>query len=132
MSVEKTRETITAYVNELLSFGSYADYLADDVVLTIMGTDQGATGREAVRQMIDFFHSQAFKTDIQIKNTVYGDNKATAEAEFIGTHIGEFAGIAASGKQVNVPYSVAYDLEDDRIKALRLYFPMDVLVRQIS
>lgn len=132
MSVEKTRETMTAYVHELLSFGNYADYLADDVVLTVMGTDQKATGRDAAKQMIDFFHQQAFKTDVQIKNSVYGDNQATAEAEFIGTHIGEFAGIAASGKEVNVPYSVAYDLEGDKIKALRLYFPMDVLIRQIS
>ena len=132
MSVEKTRETMTAYVNELLSFGSYADYLADDVVITIMGTDQQAKGREAARQMTEFFYQKAFKTNVQLRNTVCADNRAISEAEFIGTHIGEFAGIAASGKQVNVPYAVACDLESDRIKAMRIYFPMDVLIRQIS
>lgn len=132
MSVEKTRETMTAYVKELLSFGSYADYLAEDVSFTIMGTDHHAKGRRATRQMIDHFHQQAFKTDIQLKNALYGDDQAIAEADFIGTHIEEFAGVAAAGKPVNVPYSVAYDLEDDKIKALRLYFPMDLLIRQIS
>lgn len=107
MSVEKTRETMTAYVDALLSFGNYADYFSDDVVIVIMGTDQQANGRDGARQMINFFHEQAFKTDIQIKNAVYGDEQAMAEAEFIGTHVGKFGGVAASGRQVNVPYSVA-------------------------
>lgn len=53
------------------------------------------------------------------------------EAEFVGTHVGEFAGVAPTGRQVRVPYSVAYDLVEDAITAVRLYLPMDALVRQI-
>ncbi len=132
MSVESTRETITAYMKALLSFGNYTDYMADDVVVTLMGTDQEARGRNATKQMIDFLHKQAFKTDVQVKNVVYGDQQAMAEVEFVGTHIGEFAGIAASNREVRVPYAAAYDLEGDKIKSLRLYFPMDVLLRQIG
>jgi predicted ester cyclase len=55
-----------------------------------------------------------------------------AEVEFIGTHIGEFEGIVASNRQVQVPYAVAYDLEDDKITALRLYFPMELMLHQIG
>ncbi len=40
---------------------------------------------------------------------------------FIGRHVGEFAGIAATGNQVRVPYTVFYDLHDGQIESLRLY-----------
>ena len=50
----------------------------------------------------------------------------------VGTHIGVFEGIPASQRHVRVPYAVAYDVEDAGIRALRLYFPMDQLLRQIG
>ena len=31
-----------------------------------------------------------------------------------------------------MPYCAVYDLADDKITALRLYFPLDVLLRQIG
>jgi predicted ester cyclase len=53
------------------------------------------------------------------------------EAAFVGTHVGEFAGIAATGRAVRLPYAVAYDLADGRIAALRIYLATDALVRQL-
>lgn len=41
-------------------------------------------------------------------------------------------GKAATGKQVRVPYSVVYDLEGDRIKALRIYDLIHSLLRQLD
>ena len=58
--------------------------------------------------------------------------QAVVEADFIGTHTGEFAGVAATGKDVHLPYCVVYNLDDDKITALRLYFPIDVLLKQID
>ena len=77
-------------------------------------------------------HTQAFKTDIKVKGVVYGDRQAMLEAEFVGTHIGVFEGIPASQRHVRVPYAVAYDVDDAGIRALRLYFPMNQLLRQIG
>ena len=37
-----------------------------------------------------------------------GDGEAILEAEFIGTHVGEFEGVPATLRPVRVPYSVAY------------------------
>jgi predicted ester cyclase len=34
------------------------------------------------------------------------DGKAAIEADFAGTHVGEFAGIQPTGRMVRVPYSV--------------------------
>ena len=132
MSAESTRTIIDAYARALLSSGDYARYLTDDVTLTIEGSDRAVSGREAVRQLITFMHTQAFKTDIQVKGVLYGDHQAMLEAEFVGTHVGAFEGIPASHRHVRVPYAVAYDVEPAGIKALRLYFPMEELMRQIG
>jgi predicted ester cyclase len=56
---------------------------------------------------------------------------AAAEAVFVGTHTGEFAGVSATGNAVRVSYSVFYDLEGGTITALRIYMPLDQLLRQL-
>jgi hypothetical protein len=35
------------------------------------------------------------------------------EAVFIGTHVSDFAGLSATGLQVRMPYSMAYDVVED-------------------
>ena len=57
---------------------------------------------------------------------------AAIEAQFVGTHIGEFEGVLASNRAVRLPYSVVYDVEDDGLRMLRLYFPLDALIKQIA
>ena len=54
------------------------------------------------------------------------------EADFVGTHTGEFAGIAATGRQVRVPFCVVYELEGDRITRGRVYMEMPVMFRQLG
>ena len=132
MSAEITRETMKGYMQALLAFGDYSRYLAEDVKVSFMGTDRAVSGREAARQLITFIHTQAFKTDVQIKGLVCGDGHAMAEAEFIGTHVGAFEGIPATHRNVRVPYGVAYDLTGGEITELRLYFPLDLLVKQLT
>jgi predicted ester cyclase len=58
--------------------------------------------------------------------------KAAIEADFLGTHTGEFAGIQPTGRAVRVPYSVVYDLRGDKISGLRIYFPMSLLIEQLT
>ena len=38
----------------------------------------------------------------------------------------------ASGKSVNVPYCVVYDLRDDKISELRIYMPMELFSQQLA
>ena len=60
------------------------------------------------------------------------EHGAAAEAIFVGTHIGDFSGVSATGNSVRVPYSVFYDVDGDKIKSLRIYLPMDQLIAQIG
>ena len=132
MTTEHTRETVHAYFEALLSSGDFARYLADDVTLELMGTDRRVQGREAVRQFITFTHEEAFRTAIEITSVVCEGDRAAIEAEFVGVHIGEFEGIPASNRAVRLPYTAAYTLDGGRIQSLRLYFPLEELLRQIA
>ena len=67
-----------------------------------------------------------------MKTVLCDSARAAVEAEFVGTHIGEFEGVPASYRDVRLPYAVSYDVENGRISSLRLYFALDELLRQIG
>ncbi len=129
MSVDSTREVVTKFLN---SKHSDVSMMADDVVFTSMGTGQEHRGPEGVLQMLNYVYHVAFDADAEIKNTIFADGKAVLEADFVGKHIAEFAGIPATNKQVRVPLCVVYDIENDKIKRGRVYFEMPVLLQQLG
>ena len=130
MSVESER-TIRAYLEALLHGGDFAAFFSDDVVWTTMETGEQIHGREAVRDFIVDLHSRMFRASPEIGHVAVTDGGAALEAVFAGTHIGEFAGIPATGAEVRLPYTVFYDLAGGRITALRAYFPVLALVQQL-
>jgi hypothetical protein len=130
--IERTRQTTTGYLDALVGDGDIGRFLADNATFTVIGSDQVSRGREAVVGTIDWLHNQTFAGRPIVKTTFFGDDRAAIEADFIGTHVGEFAGIAATGRSVQVPYSVFYDLAGDEIAAIRVYMPMDVIRRQLG
>jgi steroid delta-isomerase-like uncharacterized protein len=131
MPHQNTATIMQAYLDALVARGDFDAYLADDATFEIMGTDQKVQGRDSVRDTIVWLHTQAFDAQPKVRAVIAGDNQAALEADFIGSHTGDFAGIAATGRSVNVPYTVIYDVEGDKITALRGYMSMDQLVQQI-
>jgi len=129
--VEATSKTLRSYLDALVARGDFADYFTDDVTWTIVGTGQETQGREPVRDFLIWMHTQAFDAHPKVKALVVGDGQAALEADFVGTHTGEFLDIPATGKSVQVPYCVVYDLRDDKIAALRAYIPMELLAQQL-
>ncbi len=129
MSVESTREVMDKYLHS-----GHADVstLADDVVFTIMATGQEHRGPQGVLDMLNYFYRVAFDADAETMSEIYGEGKAVYEGEFFGKHIGEFAGIPATNKDVRVPLCVVYDLENNKIKRGRVYFEMPVLLQQLG
>jgi predicted ester cyclase len=74
----------------------------------------------------------AFKARADTSNLIVADGQATLEATFVGTHIGEFAGIPPTHKEVRVPLCVVYDLANEQITRGRVYFEMPVLLQQLG
>jgi predicted ester cyclase len=131
MSAEQVRETLRQYVEVLLARGDYGRFFASDMHFAVMGTDQQTRGARAAEEAIRFLHEIAFDAKPEIINVVADENGAAAEAMFVGTHTGDFAGMHATGSVVRVPYSAFYEVEEDKITALRIYMPMDQLAAQV-
>ena len=129
MSIEGTRATMQRYFD-----GQHGDVsmMADDVVFTVMATGQENHGREGVFGMLHYFYHIAFDATATTRLTLFGESNAMVEGDFVGKHIGEFAGIPATGKDVRVPLCVVYDLENDQIKHGRVYFEMPALMQQLG
>ncbi|OUR93339.1 hypothetical protein A9Q87_05165 [Flavobacteriales bacterium 34_180_T64] len=107
-------------------------YLSEDTVFINMNTNELTIGREAVGNMLNYMYHVAFEAHAEITNTIICDDKAVLEANFKGKHIGEFAGIPATHKDVNVPLCVTYDIEDGFIKVARVYMLSSVLEQQLA
>jgi predicted ester cyclase len=129
MSVESTRSVMMHYINF-----DYADanLMADDIVFTIMATGQEHRGPKGVMGMLNYIFHVAFDATAVTRNCIFADQQAVVEGSFVGKHIGEFAGIPATQKQVCVPLVVIYDLEGNQIKRGRVYLEMFALSRQLE
>jgi predicted ester cyclase len=127
---ESGRTTMDAYLQALTTRGAFADFLTDDVTLDMVGAGMTAQGRAQVENVIRYAHEQAFDGRPELKSLIVDPDgrRSAIEADFIGRHTGEFAGIPATGRNVRVPYSVHYDLTSGGISVLRIYGLVEGLV----
>ncbi len=129
MSVESTRQVVTRYIN---SNHSDTSMMAEDVVFKHMASGEEYHGVKEVQNMLNYTYHIVFNAHAEKKNMIFSDKQAVLEADFIGKHVGEFAGIPATNKDVRVPLCVIYDLEDDKIKKARIYFELPAMIEQIK
>ena len=129
MSETSTREVMTRYID-----ADHRDVsmLAPDAVFQDMNSGQEHRGPEAILGMLDYIYHRAFDARPENGTLLVGDGRAVAEATFVGKHIGEFAGIPATGRDVRVPLCVSYDLEDDRIVRARIYLAAGAMLEQLT
>ena len=107
-------------------------YVTEDAVFVSMNTGEETHGREAIGQLLNYFYHVAFDAKAEITNKVITEKKALLEFNFVGKHIGEFAGMPPTNKEVNVPTCVSYDLENGLIKKGRVYMLIDVMMKQLQ
>ncbi len=129
MTTEETQAVMDRYLS-----GEHATegVLADDVVFTVMATGQSFEGPEAVGGMLTYFYHGVFEAVAEQTNLVIGAGRAIGEWDFVGTHVGEFAGVAGTGRHVRVPLAVAYDLEAGRITRGRVYLEIPAFLAQVG
>ena len=129
MSLEGTRAAMTRYID---SGHTDLSMMADDVVFTTMATGEQHHGPEAIARMLRYIYHEAFDAHLEGASTIFTDGKAVLEAEFVGRHIGEFAGVPATNRDVRVPLCVVYDLEHDRIRRGRVYLEIPAMLKQLG
>ena len=125
--VERNRQTMEKYWPT-----HDTAYLSENVAFRIMATGQEHHGRDAVAAMFGYFYGGgAFEAHAEMRSETVDGDRAAAEADLIGRHVGEFAGVPATGKNVRVPFAVHYDLRDGEIVEGRVYFEVPVFLAQV-
>ena len=110
-----------------------AKYVAEDAVYTDMTTGEKIMGRQGVSNFLHYLYHVAFDAKAIINNVIITEEKAVLEVNFVGKHTGEFAGIPPTGKEVNVPICVTYDLNNEGlIQSARIYMLTDIMMRQLK
>jgi predicted ester cyclase len=107
-------------------------YIHEDAVFTNMTTGESHKGKAEIGAMLQYIYKIAFDAKAETINRIITEDKALVEGYFKGKHIGEFAGIPATNKEVNVPLAVSYTLEDGLIKGARIYMQANVLMQQLG
>lgn len=126
-NLSEVKKNFTTYFNN-----HDVRFVAEDAVFIQMNNGQEVHGREAIGQMLNYFYHVAFDAHAELTNMVVTENNALAEFDFKGRHIGEFAGMPATNKEVNVPTCIVYDLEAGLIKRARIYMPADLMMKQLT
>ena len=107
-------------------------YVAEDAVFTMMPTGEEIRGRDAIARHMHHFYQVAFNAKAERVSAIFAENSGLLEAMVVGKHTGEFAGIAATGREIRVPLSVAYELKNGQITKARIYLMVNVLIQQIA
>ena len=128
MSVERTQEAMTRYWD---SQHRDLSMMAPDVVFTTMATGDQYRGPEEVRRMLDHIYHVAFDARAEITTRLCTEDRAMIEGWFVGRHIGEFAGMPPTGRDVRVPLCVVYDVADGVVTQGRVYLELPVMLRQL-
>ncbi len=131
VTAARTRAAMTALFAALSGRGELARCFAPDVTLTTMETGEVVSGRDAVASLLDAVYRVAFNAAPVVRSLVAIPGLAMAEADFCGIHVGEFAGVAPTGREVNVAHVIACTVAGRTITAIRIYLPLDALSRQL-
>jgi steroid delta-isomerase-like uncharacterized protein len=134
MSVETTERVMRSYLGMSDARVHEVNVVAEDATFVNVAAGDEVTGREAIAEMLEYFYRIAFDARAEITNLICGDGKAAAEASVTGKHVGEFAGVPATGRDVHYMLCVVYDVDTEKaqITHARIYVPMNVIMQQIG
>ena len=125
MSLEQTQ----AVVNKFLDYDW--SVLSADATGEVIGLNEKVRGPEAVEALGTMLYSEMFEAESNVFNVVVNESTGVVEFKFSGIHTGEFAGVQASRKAVDVPAVAIYDVTGDEITAVRVFLPIHLLLKQI-
>ena len=111
-------------------------YVTEDVHFLDVATGQPmATNREELIAGMNYFYNVAFDIEeVKGMDLLIGNGEAVLEWTLVGTHTGEFAGIPATGRNIEVPMIGRYVLQQEyphHIEEARIYLMINILMDQL-
>ena len=117
MSIEQTQRTMNRYF-EAMRKGQFQQFFTDDVTWTTIESGDEVRGPSAVQAAIIALHRQL--SDVHTRRLAVSDGAAYIEGDGTGTQ----------AEQRRTAYCVAYDVDDDRITAMRAYGALAAMMHQ--
>ena len=103
--------------------GRGPELMAEDATFYDLTQPVPIRGREAIEAMFHNIYDEAFPgASAESRNWVGNDDCAVLEFTFRGVNTGSFEGRPPTGKSVQVPMCVIYDVKDGIIRRARLYY----------
>jgi hypothetical protein len=127
MSTDETRRVLEAYWED-----HDPRYVAENAVFTMLPTGEEIRGRDAITMHLAGFYHGALEARAVRTNAIFADGQGVLEARVVGRHTGAFAGVPATGREVDVPLCVTYDVAGGLIERARIYLLANVLLQQIT
>ena len=132
MTQRETEAVMADYQEAMLSNGSFEEYFADNIVITMVDVNERFVGKDAAHDAMVQLNQVAFNASIKTKAFIVGPGTASSEAVFSGVQIGEYEGIPMTRRQVEVPYSVFWQLEGGKITSLKIYGLVTGIMQQLT
>jgi steroid delta-isomerase-like uncharacterized protein len=108
------------------------DTLTSDCVFEDMPTGQKYLGHDGVKAYYNEWWSAFGNTPSGSKRYVPSTDCLIVETHFVGSHQGSYAGIAATGRPINLPVAIFVSFKDGLMSGERFYYDRATLIAQIS
>lgn len=132
VTLQKTNLSATER-NMLAYFKTHdVQYIAEDAVFYEMSSGKEYRGRAEIGAVMHYLYHVAFDATAETVNFMIDEEKAMVEGFFKGKHIGEFAGLKPTNREVKVPICVTYTLHNDLIQEARVYMANEVMMAQLG
>jgi steroid delta-isomerase-like uncharacterized protein len=98
-------------------------------VVPLRNVNEGADSvRELLQGLFDGF------PDFQVEPgpLYHADDAVFVEVQMTGTHEGEWAGVPATGRRMDIRVGCLFEFEEDRLVCERVYFDSATLLRQLG
>ena len=119
-NLKKNREFIIKYFNAM-----------SGVAKTRELSEQYTTDENLIEH-IEFFEGAFPRYEVFIEEIMTEGNKVLLLARLTGSHAGEFNGIPATGKSIDLPFAIRYIIENDKISDHWLIADQMLLMEQLG
>lgn len=130
MSVEQTRSVMERFWAG--ESGHDPAVLTEDAVLVNVSSGQRWHGRGAITARFHELDHSVFDVEFVPEHVHIADGSAAVEARYVGRHIGDYDGVPASGRDIDVPLVVCYRVEGDEITEIRAWLMQSIFLAQVE
>jgi steroid delta-isomerase-like uncharacterized protein len=98
----------------------------------VMPLGDAADGAEAVTGLLTALMNAFPDFHVDVTRLLHSTHCVVVELQMTGTHRGEWAGVAASGRRIQLMAACFFEFDADRLVCERVYFDQATLLRQIG